>query len=241
MLRARADAVIVHGETLRRRYLESHEIDASRVHAIPHGCYELFRHWAHGDVVREPHTILFFGRIELYKGLTHLIEAFHIVRERCPQARLIVAGGGQDLERHRSVLDALPGCEVHAGYVPMEKVAALFQRAAVAVLPYVEGSQSGVTRIAYPFGLPVVVTNVGSIPESVLEGRTGLIVPPGDTAALASALTSVVTDAALRERLSAGAAEMAAGVMSWATVAARQEPVLRAASARQPDLAEHAR
>lgn len=241
MLRARADAVIVHGEALRRRYLESHTIDASRVHAIPHGCYGIFKHWSRRDIVREPQTILFFGRIELYKGLSHLIDAFRGVRERCPQARLVVAGGGADLERLRDVLTTLPGCELHAGYVPTEKVAELFQRAAVAVLPYIEGSESGVTRIAYPFGVPVVVTDVGSIPESVAEGRTGLIVPPGDTAALTAALASIVGDNALRERLSAGAVEMAAGTMSWATVAARQEAVLRAVCSRPSELARDAR
>ena len=107
---------------------------------------------------------------------------------------------------------------------------ALFQRASVAVLPYIEGSQSGVTRIAYPLGVPVVVTNVGSIPESVSAGRTGLIVPPGDTNALADALTSVLTDAALGARLAEGARAMADGDMSWDVVAGKQEPVLRAAA-----------
>jgi len=241
MLRARADAVIVHGEALARRYRESHAIDASRVHVIPHGCYGIFKHWAAPGVVREPQTILFFGRIELYKGLSHLLDAFRGVRARCPEARLIVAGGGEDLDRHRDMLAALPGCELHAGYVPTDKVALLFQRAAVAVLPYVEGSQSGVTRIAYPFGVPVVVTDVGSIPESVVPGRTGFIVPPGDTAALTEALVSVVSDNALRQRLSEGAAEMAAGPMSWANVAARQEPVLRAVCGKQSEAMRDAR
>jgi glycosyltransferase involved in cell wall biosynthesis len=100
------------------------------------------------------------------------------------------------------------------------------------VLPYIEGSQSGVTRIAYPFGVPVVVTDVGSIPESVVAGRSGLIVPPGDTPALTAALASVVCDDALRARLSAGAAEMAAGPMSWKLVAERQEAMLRALSSK---------
>ncbi len=240
-LRARADAVVVHGESLKSRYLEAYGIDADRVHSVPHGCYGIFRHWARPEARREPQTILFFGRIELYKGLGHLIDAFRIVRDRCPGARLIVAGGGDDLLRHRAVLDALPGCELHAGYVPTEKVAELFQRASVAVLPYIEGSQSGVTRIAYPFGVPVVVTDVGSIPESVDAGRSGLIVPPGDTRALADALSSILTDAGLRERLSRGASDMAAGTMSWDTVAARQEAVLRAVSARPIELLRSAR
>ena len=241
MLRARADAVIVHGEGLRSRYLAAYDVEPDRVHSIPHGCYGIFRHWARPDVVREARTILFFGRIEFYKGLGHLIDAFKIVRARCPDARLVVAGGGEDLDRHRGVLESLPGCEVHAGYVPTEKVAMLFQRAGVAVLPYIEGSQSGVTRIAYPFGVPVVATDVGSIPESVDAGRSGLIVPPGDTDALARALVAVLTDTELQARLSRGAREMAAGAMSWDVVAARQEPVLEAARSRLPERTRSAR
>ena len=225
-LRSRADAVIVHGEALRRRYLEQYDVPAERVQCIPHGCYGLFRHWSQPTVQRERRAILFFGRIELYKGLANLIDAFRLVRARCPDARLIIAGGGGDLERHREALADLPGCELHAGYVSTENVAALFQRATVAVLPYTEGSQSGVTRIAYPFGVPVVVTDVGSIPESVDRGRSGLVVPPNDTQALANALIAVLTDDDLCSRLSRGAAAMAAGPMSWAVVAEKQEALL---------------
>ena len=225
-LRSRADAVIVHGEALRQRYLAQYALPADRVRCIPHGCYGLFRHWSRPAVARERHTILFFGRIELYKGLANLIDAFRIVRARCPEARLVIAGGGGDLDCHRQSLDALPGCELHAGYVSTENVAALFQRATVAVLPYTEGSQSGVTRIAYPFGVPVVVTEVGSIPESVDHGNSGLVVPPNDTQALADALLTVLTDDVLYARLSRGATAMAAGPMSWGVVAEKQERLL---------------
>lgn len=225
-LRTRADAIIVHGEKLRRVYLERYRLPPDRVHCIPHGCYGLLRHWARPGVARERRTILFFGRIELYKGLGNLIDAFRAIRAKCPDARLVIAGGGGDLEAHRASLEQLEGCELHAGYVPTAKVAELFQRATVAVLPYTEGSQSGVTRIAYPFGTPVVVTDVGSIAESVEPGTSGIVIPPGDTPALVRALLDVLTDDALAERLSRGAAALAAGSMSWAAVASRQERVL---------------
>ncbi len=61
-------------------------------------------------------------------------------------------------------------------------------------LPYTEASQSGVVSTAYGFGKPVVVTDVGSIPEIVDDGVTGLIVPPRDPAALAEAIIRLLKD-----------------------------------------------
>jgi glycosyltransferase involved in cell wall biosynthesis len=74
-----------------------------------------------------------------------------------------------------------------------------------------------------------VVTDVGSIPESVDHGHTGLVVPPHDKDALAEALIAVLTDDELQARLSAGATAMAAGPMSWSVVAEKQERLLHEA------------
>ena len=57
------------------------------------------------------------------------------------------------------------------------------------MLPYVSATQSGIVQIAYNYDLPVVTTNVGGLPEVVHDGRTGFIVPPQDSAALAAAIT----------------------------------------------------
>ena len=63
-----------------------------------------------------------------------------------------------------------------------------FAAADLCVLPYESATQSGVIQIAYSFGLPVIATDVGGLPEVVLDGRTGFVVPPKDADALAKAV-----------------------------------------------------
>jgi len=71
-------------------------------------------------------------------------------------------------------------------YIPETDVGQLFRNASLVVLPYKSGSQSGVLTIAYQFGTPAVVTDVGSLPEAVDNGQTGFIVPPNDPDAFSS-------------------------------------------------------
>jgi alpha-maltose-1-phosphate synthase len=200
-LRSRARAVVVHGDSLRRAYLAQQEDGpgAAEVHAIPHGCYTVLRHWARPGVAEIPRSILFFGRIHEYKGLDG---------------------------RLRDVLSN-PRCILHRGYLTNEKVAEVFQQSSIVVLPYIEGSQSGVVRIAYVFGKPVIVTNVGSIPESVRENVTGLIVPPRDPERLAAAMVGLLTDDDRRKTMAQAAFAMTEGELSWENVARRTEIVLQ--------------
>ena len=226
-LRHRAAAVILHGEGLRRSYLEQNDAPAEQVFSIPHGCYTVFRHGLTEQVAEVAGTALFFGRINRYKGLGDLLRASKRVAERVPFFRLVIAGRGGDLERHRQEIDTLPYCILHEGYLSNERVSELFQQASVVVLPYIEGSQSGVVRIAYVFGKPVIVTDVGSIPEAVKEGETGFVVPPRDAKALADAMITILTDDTRRREMSASAQEMPWGELSWARVAERTEEVYR--------------
>jgi glycosyltransferase involved in cell wall biosynthesis len=95
--------------------------------------------------------------------------------------------------------------ELRNRFIPDEETAQLFLDADVVVLPYIEASQSGVIAISREFGLPVVATGVGGLPEAVRDGETGLIVPTRDPAALAQAILRLAREEPLRRRLGAAA------------------------------------
>ena len=134
---------------------------------------------------------LFFGYVRHYKGLDTLLEAWRLVRERRPEATLVVAGEFYEKpERYQQLAAAAgPGAvRMLDRYIPDDEVEALFRAADVTVLPYRSGTQSGVTHVAYALGSPVIATNVGGITETVRDGETGLTAPPEDPRALADTI-----------------------------------------------------
>jgi glycosyltransferase involved in cell wall biosynthesis len=133
---------------------------------------------------------LFFGAPRRAKGLDLLLDALEFVKR--PRLRLFVAGqlaGGARSLRGRLAAPAMRGrVTVLDGYVPNEEVGTVFAAADVVVLPYREGSRSGVQALATGFRRPVIVTRVGGLPEYVEPGTTGRVVPAEDPPALAGAL-----------------------------------------------------
>lgn len=140
----------------------------------------------------EPGTLLFFGRINEYKGLRYFLDAVLLLRQRGLAVTGVIAGRGSDLPPHRALIEANDCFELHDEFISRAKLYTLFTRAEMLVMPYTDATQSGVAGMAMGFGRPVVATGVGSIPEMVLHEQTGLIVPPRDAAALADAIESLL-------------------------------------------------
>ena len=177
-----------------------------------------------------------FGVWTAYKGIDLLLDCMPEVRRRVPGARLVLAGNvaGVDLPQLLSKAESVGGVTARPGYVPKEEVPDLFGAARVVALPYLRASQSGVVHLAYTFGRPVVASRVGELPTVVRDGVTGLLVPPGDRAALADALVALLLDPLRAHRLGAAGAEWLAAESSWARVAAEVESGLAAATRAAP-------
>jgi glycosyltransferase involved in cell wall biosynthesis len=137
--------------------------------------------------------VLFFGRVEAYKGVDLLLAAWESLQEKRAGARLVIAGPvAQDV-----ALPALPrGVELRDRLIDDEEAIELFRSASLLVLPYRDATQSALIGAAYAFELPVIVTETGALPEYVVAGETGWVVPPGDAAALAAALGPALADPA---------------------------------------------
>ena len=216
-----ANQVIVHSESIKGQMLKlDHALDG-KLHIVPHGWYDFYKAWSANEETdpEETPTVLFFGRIFEYKGLRYLIEAEPLITSRVPNARIVIAGRGEPFEKYERMMVNKDHFFVHNYYIPDRMVASLFQQASVVALPYVEASQSGILAIACAFGKPVVASAVGSIPEVVDHGKTGYLVPPGDSHSLAEAIITLLKDRDLREQMGDKALEKAESELSWPAVA----------------------
>jgi D-inositol-3-phosphate glycosyltransferase len=133
-------------------------------------------------------TLLFFGNIAPYKGLDCLLDAFAALSDKTDEYRLIIAGlpkkGAESycqnslatLDRRHLRSKVISRIQ----FVPDEEIELYFKAADVLVLPYTEIFQSGVLFLGYNFGLPAIVSNVGSLKDDVVEGETGMVFRAAD-------------------------------------------------------------
>jgi len=189
-----AQYIFVHRDVIRTQFLELNPtVDKSQVLITPHGDYDFFNNIDSGNVAEEPATLLFFGRISIYKGLIHLTEAVTLIRDKYPELKVIIAGNGDPGQQVQQALqDDI--YEVHNRFIDDEEVPVFFNRAHILVLPYIEASESGVIQVGKAFNKPIISTQVGGIPEAVTNGKTGIIVAPEDSQALADAIDLLLTD-----------------------------------------------
>lgn len=220
ILRRRAAFAITHGQALREELARVSPRLGGRCSVIAHGPLGLLNKIPPGR--RQPNSparLLFFGRIHAYKGLRYFVEAVRALHEQGNRVLGIVAGQGSDLEQFRQeMLEA--GCfDIRDRYIGSDEVVELFLSTDVVVLPYTDASQSGVAAMALGYGIPVVATSVGSIPEFVRDGVNGYLVPARNSAAVATAVQEILKMPGEYERLSKNAIALRDGELSWCRIA----------------------
>lgn len=158
-------------------------------------------------VRREPRPVtvfLFLGRFEQDKGIFELLAAFALLRQQVPEALLLLGGDGDVAALDRIAAEHGMADAVHRlGWVAGEAKRDAFERADALVLPsYIEGLPVAMLE-AMSCGMPVIVSDVGSIPEVVTDGVNGLMVPPRQVPVLAEAMLKLALHPELAGRLGA--------------------------------------
>lgn len=171
-----------------------------------------------------PPTFLYIGRLQRYKRVDLILRAFAGLRQSVPSARLVVAGRGEQEAALKRLSDELSIAEsVHfAGFVTEEQKRNLMRTAWANV--FVSPKEGwGMTNVeAGACGTPTIASDSPGLRESVVNGRTGLLVPHGQVDALVAAMKRLATDAALVEQLGGGALEFARG-LGWDDAARHTE------------------
>lgn len=223
-----ADRIIVHGQPLKDDVVNDLSICPETISVIPHVAIgSPTQPSARGN--ESENVLLFFGRIWEYKGLEYLIRAEPKIAEVIPDVKIVIAGTGENLEKYRRMMVHPERFEVHDRFISDDQRSEFFERCSIVVLPYIDASQSGVVPVAYTHAKPVIATTVGGLPESVEHERTGLLVPPKDTRALADAAIRLLRDARWRRELGANGKKKLESECSPEVVARSTAEVYRAA------------
>ncbi len=153
---------------------------------LPHPIYNIFGERLSKAEARkkinlpsEERIILFFGFIRKYKGLNLLLDAMADERIKQRNIKLLVAGEfyGDEQMYHDKIkaLNIGENIILHTSFIDKQKVRDYFCSADLVVQPYITATQSGITQVAYYFGRPMLVTNVGGLSEIVKDRRVGYV------------------------------------------------------------------
>ncbi len=139
-------------------------------------------------------NFLFFGRIQHYKGLHILAQAFKDVQEQYPDTYLTVAGSG-DFTEYKEEYAELENVTVMNKYITDDEIAYLFSKPnTVVVMPYIDATQSGITGMAYNYETPILSTDTGGLREQLFDGKVGIFVKPEDADDLAEKMIRFLSD-----------------------------------------------
>ena len=145
-------------------------------------------------------NILFFGLIRTYKGLDILLEAFGMLPE---DYQLIIAGEPYgSFDKYQEIIDRIPGKErisMNLKYIKDSEVTNYFSAADVAVLPYRSATQSGISSISYHFEVPMIVTDVGGLKETIGDRGTGLVASEGTPETIRTEILRYFSDPRIKE------------------------------------------
>jgi len=217
-------------------------LDPAITHVVPHGNSD----WMLGiqsppekvqlrnryGLREDDKVVLFFGLLAPSKGLDDLVEAFALALSSC-DAKLVIAGYPTKqlnlLRIHERIAELGLGDRIllDLRYIPVDEVGSLMDLATVVVYPYLSSTQSGSLQVAYTFSKPVIVTEVGGLPEVVVDGKSGFLVPSHSPSLLAEKIVTLVNDPGRARTMGQYARQLASTRFAWDTVAKEMMDVYR--------------
>lgn len=179
---------IIFNRSQKEDFIETNKLKRAKVYDSSLSTYAYLRMYQPQPYKGEPY-VLFFGQITTHKGIEYFYEAMQIVQAKYPHIKMVVAGKNKNVDL--SLLPNVKNSDTQYRFVPEKELVELINGAMCVVCPYIDATQSGVVMSAFAFMKPVIVTNVGGLPEMVRNGELGIVVPPRDSQAIAEAIINM--------------------------------------------------
>ena len=192
----RFDKLVLLNQIQKSEFCSYYKIPSTKIMINKMGYFDYMEMLKVKSHIEKPY-VLFFGYIASYKGLEYLCQAMLEVHKKFPKLKLVIAGGGKfyfDYEPYRN----LDYFILKNQYIPVDELSQLLRDCEFAVCPYKDATQSGVVQTAFSLNVPMIVTNVGALPESVVNGVTGLVIPPHSVQDIANSICDLYNN---REKL----------------------------------------
>lgn len=163
-------------------------------------------------------VVLYWGRISAYKGIEFLCQAMIEVHKTIPDARVIIAGGGDfyfDISQYKE----LDYFTIINKFLSLEELADTVNISNVTVCPYINTSQSGGVLTSFAMGCPVIASDVETMREMIEDGKTGLLFKVKNSHALADAIVNYLSNPQMEEEMRRNISEsFDKGKNSWAPI-----------------------
>lgn len=172
--------IITLTNSFKKQISEIYKISEDNIYWIEHANFNYYRPQFFTNKQTISNKILFFGRINKYKGIDVLLKSMQVLREKNVSITLEIVGNGTFTGEQQQIINKLGECvQIINEWIPDEEIYKYFLDVDLVVIPYIEASQSGVVMLSYTFAKPVVVTNVGGLPSQVTK-ETGRIISPNN-------------------------------------------------------------
>ena len=185
-----ANAYILLNKTFVSRFAMHYGKNIEQIFVSRLGSYNVLDLFSDVKLIDLDNYILFFGTINKYKGIEYLLEAMQLVHKGNPQLKLVIAGSGKfyfDVSKYTRK----DYVKIIHKYLTMGELSCLIKNAKFVVCPYTDGTQSGVINTCFTLCKPIVATNVGAFPESVVDGKNGYLVSPKNSIELAEKISEL--------------------------------------------------
>lgn len=189
----KCNAFFLFSESLIGLFSETYKIPLEQIFKTALGPYNQLQLLVHPTLNTKSGKIkvLFFGRIQGYKGVKYLLEAFKRYQAAGgDKIELTILGKGF-IEPDIIDLNNTPSLFIQNRFIPDDKLAQAISECDITICPYVDATQSGVIMSAYAFSKPVIATDVGGLAEMVEHEKYGLIIQPADADAIVSSFNRI--------------------------------------------------